>query len=159
MKKTLTIPAVLILCLMFLLHCGGNSLRISVEDSSGNSFENSSAGSSDSSGDGISQGTFDDSSGATSKAGRKKDNKDREKLSAIFDELASASGERPNMALLGRKYGLSQAEVFAAVSKLTAEGKIDTEDSLKSNKKARAALALIEAELSSQGGANPKQKK
>ena len=134
MKKTLSIGVVLVLSLMFLMYCGGDSVRVSTE-----SFQDSSEDSSE----GSSRGT----SNATSKPRTEQRSEERETLAAIFDELAAANGERPNMALLGKKYGLSEGEVFDTISKLTAEGKIDTEKSLQSNKKANAALALIENEL------------
>ncbi|MCK5056993.1 MAG: hypothetical protein KAT34_10080 [Candidatus Aminicenantes bacterium] len=161
MKKTIIILTILILSLMFLVYCGGNSLRInsgsgglsvssddSSKDSGGSSQESLSQGTSDDSSDGTSGGT----SYTTSKLKEEQNNRDREILAAIFDESATTTGARPQMATLAQKYGLTEAEVFETVSKLTAEGKIGSEKSLQSNSHAKAALVLIEGELKQKAG-------
>jgi len=77
-------------------------------------------------------------------------------LAAIFDESASTTSAKPQMATLAKKYGLTEANVFETISKLTAEGKISSKKSLQSNSHAKTALALIENELKQKAGTQKK---
>ncbi|MFC2154866.1 hypothetical protein ACFLRB_00030 [Acidobacteriota bacterium] len=162
MKRKIASPAILILILsvIFLVYCGGKSLRVNsgfggISVSGEDSSDDSSKGSGASSQESLSQATSDDSSDGTSggtsyttsKPKEEQNNRDREILAAIFDESATTNGARPQMAILAHKHGLSEADVFETISKLTAEGKISSEKSLQSNSHAKAALILIEGEL------------
>lgn len=147
MKKIMIVTASLVLCLAMLTLYGGDLSKTSSADSS----ENSSNGSFDDSSGDSSENSFENSSESTSKKKKKpeeeEDEEEKKELAAVLNETSSIHCQRTTLAKLAQKYGVSEADVFDTVSRLTAEGTIDIKTALADNESAKRALIAIGNEL------------